>query len=325
MKQLLCEKYKPTTLSEFKYGIDTIQSLQLIQRQQLYNLLIVGENGSGKTTLLNYFIDEYFGNIPKSHINENILVVKQMKDISIQYFRSDIKIFCQSYSTIRNKKKVIVIDDIDNIQEQNQQILRSFIDHYGKSLFFIVTCTHTNKVLHCLQSRLHIFTLPKVTSSQIDSIANEVFKRESINITPQAKVILTCISNNSIRKLHTYLQLFYLYDNDIDEVNIFEICNTIPFMKLESFFKEIRMKHVMEAYDILKEFVENGYSCIDIYEHIFLFLKQDCNLDEDFKYWIVQKLAYYMYIFHEIHEDNIELLYFTFATSKYSGKMAISV
>ena len=50
----------------------------------------------------------------------------QMKDTSVAYFRSNMKTFCQSYCTIPNKKKLVIIDDIDNINEQCQQILRSY-------------------------------------------------------------------------------------------------------------------------------------------------------------------------------------------------------
>ena len=73
----------------------------LIQMHEL-NLLIVGDSGSGKTSLVNAIIREYYG---VHHNPENVMVLNSLKDQGIQYYRSDMKIFCQTSSLVPGKKK----------------------------------------------------------------------------------------------------------------------------------------------------------------------------------------------------------------------------
>ena len=80
---------------------------------------------------------------------------------------------------------------------------------------------------------------------------------------------------------------------------------------------------MQNAIIILKHFTEMGYSCIDIYEHILTFLKYDESLSEDYKYFVIQKLANYMRIFYEYHEDIVELALFTNSIFKYENNMYI--
>jgi DNA polymerase III delta prime subunit len=48
-----------------------------------------------------------------------------------------VKTFCQTCSVIKGKKKIIVLDDIDLINEQSQQVFRNCIDKFSHNVNFI--------------------------------------------------------------------------------------------------------------------------------------------------------------------------------------------
>ena len=54
-----------------------------------------------------------------------------------------------------------------------------------------------------------------------------------------------------------------------------------------------------------------GYSVIDILDYMFAFIKLTDMLTEEVKYQIIPILCKYITIFHNTHEDSIELALFT--------------
>ena len=124
MNNLIIDKYKPKNLSDY-YLDDNIKDLiRFFIDSDNFNLLISGNICSGKTTFLNILINEYF-NFNSELIKNNLLYINSLKDNGINYFRNDIKIFCQSNNII-SKKKLVVIDDIDNINDQCQYLFLGF-------------------------------------------------------------------------------------------------------------------------------------------------------------------------------------------------------
>ena len=71
------------------------------------NILLVGNPGCGKTSLLYSIIREYYQKeiIPK----QNVLYINNLKDQGIQYYRTEVKTFCQTPSMIFGKKKLLIL------------------------------------------------------------------------------------------------------------------------------------------------------------------------------------------------------------------------
>ena len=59
------------------------------------------------------------------------------------------------------------------------------------------------------------------------------------------------------------------------------------------------------------EIFDKGYSVMDILDNYFLFIKTTNLLSENEKYEIIPFICKYITIFHNIHEDEIELAVFT--------------
>ena len=67
----------------------------------------------------------------------------------------------------------------------------------------------------------------------------------------------------------------------------------------------------MEALNVLYVIYDQGYSVMDILDNYFTFVKITSLIDENLKYEIIPFICKYITIFHNIHEDEIELALFT--------------
>ena len=114
---------------------------------------------SGKTSLLNALIKEYYKNETPKAYEENVLYINSLKEQGINYYRSDVRTFCQTCCSIKNKKKIVVLDDIDLINEQSQQVFRNCIDKFSHNVHFISSCSNIQKVIESLQSRFIIIKI----------------------------------------------------------------------------------------------------------------------------------------------------------------------
>jgi hypothetical protein len=70
-------------------------------------------------------------------------------------------------------------------------------------------------------------------------------------------------------------------------------------------------KNIVNAVNLIYKLFDKGYSVMDILDSYFLFVKTTDVLTEDEKYKIIPIICKYITIFHNIHEDEIELALFT--------------
>ena len=108
--QNLINKYQPRMLEDFKLD----DSLRLLIKTLLeidnLNILFCGAMASGKTSILNAIIREYYIGYEANKYRDNILHINNLKEQGINYYRSEVKTFCQTSSVIPGKKKFIILD-----------------------------------------------------------------------------------------------------------------------------------------------------------------------------------------------------------------------
>ena len=111
---------------------------------------------------------------------DNILYINNLNEQGIAYYRNEMKIFCQSSSLIKNKKKLIIIDDLDTINDQGQQVFRSTLDKYSNNVHCIASCSNTLKVIDSLQSRMNIIKIKPLHSDKLHNIILAAFNIYSL-------------------------------------------------------------------------------------------------------------------------------------------------
>jgi DNA polymerase III delta prime subunit len=318
-------KYAPYTLDNFHFSPQSADAtdnfthmLRTMIKMNYMMFLFISNTGSCKTTLLRAIVREYYGISKDDPLpDNNLLFINNLKEQGINYYRTEMKIFCQSHTNIPGKLKIVIIDDIDTINEQSQQVFRNCMDKYGHNVHFIATCTSIQKVIESIQSRLQIIKIPSITNTHMSRIMMRVAAEENMIITESAQKFLLSLSENSVRIMMNYLEKIkiVLGTNEENRTVNYELCNKlctdISFDVLEEYTLCIKRGDLRGAIRILSNIYDYGFSVIDILDDYFLFVKMTAILTEEEKYKVIPILCKFITAFHNIHEDSIELYFFT--------------
>jgi DNA polymerase III gamma/tau subunit len=104
-----------------------------------------------------------------------------------------------------------------------------------------------------------------------------------------------------------YLEKFKLYNNTIDNDVINSLCTNINDTSFDTLITYIKDKELKLSISLLKNIYNQGYSVMDILDCFFTYAKMTNNLTDEEKYKIIPYICKYIHIFHDIHEDEIEI------------------
>ncbi len=317
MQVSFLKKYQPKFFKDFIIQKEYINLLKTLIQMNNLNILIIGENGTGKSSLLSAIINEYYKNINSADIKENILFINNLKEQGIQYYRNELKTFCQTKSLILNKKKIIILDDIDIINEQSQQVFRNCIDKYSHNVHFLCSCLNSQKVIDSIQSRCTIIKLKLFDNKTLNHITNLIVSKENINIDKESINFIINISNNSLRQIINYLEKLKILNKKITIKESQTICSNISFYEFEKYTNLwLNEKKVKLAVLTIFNIYDKGYSVMDILDCYFSYIKISNKIETVLKYKIIKIICKFITIFHNIHENPIELVLLTNELSK---------
>tara|TARA_R110002072_G_scaffold13651_2_gene57446 strand:+ start:6254 stop:7216 length:963 start_codon:yes stop_codon:yes gene_type:complete len=301
-------KYQPLFLKDFEIDEELLILIKTLITMDTLNVLFVGDSGCGKSSLIQAIIREYYGN---SSEKGNVMAVNSLKEQGISYYRTEVKTFCQTSSLIPGKKKILVLDDLDIVNEQSQQVFRNCIDKYSHNVHFIASCNNTQKVIDSLQSRMTIMKVKVLYTHNLMKILKKICKIENIYIKPEAEKFVLSICNNSVRILINYLEKFKLLSRDIDVELATAVCTNIAFQEFITYTNLCKDGNIRDATILMYKLFDKGYSVMDVLDNFFLFVKTTTLLTESEKYKVIPSICKYITIFHNVHEDEIELALFT--------------
>jgi DNA polymerase III delta prime subunit len=304
-------KYQPKTINDFYINNDLLNILNNLISINNLNILLIGNYGSGKTSLIKVIINTYYDN----NVNDDdILNINTIKEPGITYYRTNVKNFCQTKCSIKGKKKFLILDDIDIVNEQSQQVFRNYIDKYSNNINFIASCNNLQKVIKTLQSRLITTVLNNLENKFLLKILQNICCKENIIINNDIKNFLVENSNNSIVTIINNLEKIKLLTNSNDNFtieSISEICNNISFETMKTYLELCKKKDLQNSINLLYDIYDKGYSVIDILNVLFIYVKSSNLLNENEKYNTITLISKYITIFYNLHEDEIELAIFT--------------
>lgn len=309
--KLFVHKFQPLYFKDFGSDNEFIEMLKTLILLDSFNILLIGDIASGKTSILNALIREYYNGYNSKEYEENVLYINSLKEQGINYYRTDVKTFCQTCSNIKHKKKIVVLDDIDIINEQSQQVFRNCIDKYSHNVHFISSCSNIQKVIESIQSRLTIIRIQPLKRENIVNIMNYIKNVEQIEIDDDAQDFIINISNNTMKILINYMEKFKLLNQHITLQLAVKLCSNISFLIFEEYTQLILDKNLKKSLALIYEICDKGYSVMDILDNYFIFIKTTTMLNDEQKYNIIPCICKYISIFHNIHEDEIELSLFT--------------
>ena len=310
---------------------EKMQIIKLFLQMETIQLLFIGETASGKTSMLNVFLKEYYHGVPNQKIQSNIMYINSLKEQGINFYRAEVKTFCQTCSNISGKKKMIILDDLDLISEQCQQVFRSYIEKFSRNVHFLSSCTNIQKVIESLQSRFSIFKINPISTRKMRGLFHQVEKNENFAFEDGVADFVCEVSGHSVKNMLNCLEKFWLFQETEKEKekekettcstkppcpclsleDAKELCTGIKFTLFHDYIDFLKQQNIRAAIQILYDFFDNGYSVMDILDNFFLYVKITTKLSEDEKYAVIPYICKYITIFHSIHENEIELALFT--------------
>jgi DNA polymerase III delta prime subunit len=311
MDPLFLNKYQPFFFKDFETEPEMLEILNTLISMNNLNVLFIGDIGSGKTAFLNAVIREYYKGLEPTNYLDNILHINSLKEQGINYYRNDVKTFCQTCSSVKGKKKIIVLDDIDFINEQSQQVFRNCIDKYSHNVHFISSCSNSQKVIESLQSRLIIIKIKPLQRTNLIKIMRKITHLEKIEITNDAEDFILNVCNNTAKILINYIEKFKLLNEPITLELASNVCSNISLSTFEEYTQFLKDGQLKDAIRLLYNIYDKGYSVMDILDNYFVFVKITRLLSEEQKYNIIPFICKYITVFHNIHEDEIELALFS--------------
>jgi len=308
MDQTFIDKYKPQSIDDF--FLDDVQKKIINKCIHTNNirLFFSGSSGSGKTSILRIISNNYTN-------EDNILITSNLKDQGINYFKNDVKMFCKTSSTIKNKKKILLIDDIDNMNEQTQYIIKSYIEKFN-NIHVLISCTNIRKVIDGIQSRFLIFKLNLPSYNNMYELTKKISKIEQIDITEETHNFIIKICNHNINNILCYLEKFKLYNGPIKLKIATNMCTNIDFTLFDELIDLIILEFIDDAIILCRNIYSKGNSVMDVLDSFYIYIKNTSKISENSKYQVIPVLCKYITIFNNMNEDEIELTLFIYEISK---------
>jgi DNA polymerase III delta prime subunit len=227
------EKYRPTTLDDIILDERTLSVVKEF-KDEIPNLLFVGNPGTGKTTLARIIVNDILGC--------NYLYINASDESGIDTIRHNISNFAQTKS-FDGGVKVIILDEADGLTMQAQGALRNTMETYAKYCRFILTANYKHKIIPAVQSRCQSLDIKPVVELAVKRCYN-ILKNENIKVPEEQKKKFVRLVKRHFPDLRKTIN--EIQKNIIDsELCIISVTGDNEL--LEAIYKKIASKNSLEA------------------------------------------------------------------------------
>lgn len=152
IRQLLVEKYRPTTLDDYIFQNETHRNKfkEYIATGVIPNLLLSGTQGTGKSTIARILVKSL--NVDPEM---DVMVLNASDDNSVDDVRDRIKTFITTYSM--SGMKIVLMEEADRLSKAAQKALKVLTEDFTDNARFILTCNHEHLLDKALKSRFQQF------------------------------------------------------------------------------------------------------------------------------------------------------------------------
>ena len=171
------EKYRPGKLDDIILDKRTLKIVKEF-KNEIPNLLFVGNPGTGKTTLARVIVNDILGC--------NYLYINASDESGIDTIRHNITNFAQTKS-FDGGVKVVILDEADGLTPQAQAALRNTMETFAKYCRFILTANYKHKIIPALQSRCQALDIKPVVELAVKR-CYYILKNENVKVSDEQKI-----------------------------------------------------------------------------------------------------------------------------------------
>lgn len=211
-------KYTPNTFDEFHGSSMTVKIIQsFLQQQFLPSLLFYGPPGTGKTSLSQLICKSLYG----ATVTSMVLKIDTTEDIQIETLQKRIVQFATTRNLFQNtKRKLIFVDDADNMSTEVQTLLSDMIDLLAKDVFFIFCSNNQTAFSPKFTSRILSILLPPISVSDVKNVVKKILISEGLPFLKEEdrniQQIYTMMGGD-LRKIINCIQATFCCHNQNDE------------------------------------------------------------------------------------------------------------
>lgn len=236
---LFVEKYAPNKIEDCILSKSLSKYfLEVVKTKKLQNMILTGSSGVGKTSTIRALA---------KGLNCDYMEINGSDERSIDTIRNKVKSYSTSVSLSNKSKKILLIDEADNLTYDAQLALRGVVERAQKNCTFVYTCNYKNRIFDPLHSRTVTidFSIP---AEEKPEIAAKFYKRtieilQAENITFDKDAVAQLIHKYfpDFRKTLNELQRYSL-SGKIDlgilaRTSEVKISQLIKSMKTKNFFE----------------------------------------------------------------------------------------
>ena len=168
MSYLWVESYAPKTVSECILP-ENVKStfLEYVNEKEFPNLILAGPAGVGKTSLARALCND---------IGTDLLFVNASLDRGIGDVRNTVAGFA-STTSLTGEKKVVLLDEADNLTQDSQKALRALIEEFQNHCRFILTCNYPHNIIEAIHSRCSVVDFNIRNAKILTKLSAEMAKK----------------------------------------------------------------------------------------------------------------------------------------------------
>jgi len=188
---LWVEKYRPKKVEDCILP-DSLKSVfqQYVNTKNIPNLLLTGTPGVGKTTIAKAMCNE---------IGCDYMMINGSEERGIGILRNKIMQYASSVS-FAGGRKVIIIDEADNLTPDAQAGMRAAIEEFSSNCSFIRTCNHKARLIDAIHSRCSVIEFKIKNGNKVKMAAAFMKKVQQVlkleNIKYDAEVVAQIIQKH---------------------------------------------------------------------------------------------------------------------------------
>jgi DNA polymerase III delta prime subunit len=248
---LFVDKYAPQKVEECILPEEIKNTfINYRDKNKIPNLILYGTSGIGKTSAVLALAKELKMDFMK--------VNGSNEGRSIDTVRTKINSYASTISLSSSGKKILLIDEADNLTFDAQKALLGIIEETQKNCVYVFTCNYVNKLLPAIHSRASSIQF-KIPTQERPKLAAEFFQRlmfilESEGISYEKKILIELVQKyfpdfrRTLHELQRYTSSGELEINALSANLNSNISQLLSDMK-DCNFKEVRRWSALNSND----------------------------------------------------------------------------